>query len=143
MTRIIAYLLCVVAGIPEALCQPTVAGGANPYFYSGTGDGSLATNAALGIPAFDVAVDGAGNLYIAAGKSIRKVTPDGKISTVAGGGASIGEFVPATQAALWPTAIVADGTGNLFIADNAYGTSRIRMVDTKGAIATVAGGAAC
>jgi uncharacterized protein (TIGR03437 family) len=82
-------------------------------------------------------------LYIVAGTVIRKVTPDGKIATVAGGGTRIGEFVPAVQAALWPTAVAADAAGDLFIADTAYGTSRIRMVDTKGIITTVAGGAPC
>jgi uncharacterized protein (TIGR03437 family) len=120
-----------------------MAGGANPYYYSGSGDGGPATSAALGNPTYDATVDGAGNLYIVAGRLIRKVTPDGKIATVAGGGTSVGDYVPATQAELFPLAIVADSAGDLFIADTAFGNSRIRMVDTKGIITTIAGGAPC
>jgi uncharacterized protein (TIGR03437 family) len=136
------------AGLP-AFCQANgytmsaAAGGANPYYYSGTGDGGPATAAALGKPTYDVASDTAGNVYIATGSLIRKVTPDGKIATFAGGGSEVGDFVPATQAALAPTAVVADSSGNLFIADTAYGIYRIRMVDTKGVITTFAGGAPC
>lgn len=149
MRRIFALLSTFAAlGLP-AFCQANgytmsaAAGGANPYYYSGTGDGGSATAAALGKPAYDVASDAAGNLYIATGSVIRKVTPDGKISTFAGGGSEVGDFVPATQAALAPTALVADSSGNLFIADTAYGIYRIRMVDATGVITTNAGGAPC
>lgn len=149
MNRISIYLSGLALAILPALCQTngytisTAAGGANPYFYSGLGDGGPATGAALGKTAYDVAADGAGNLYILAGSVIRKVTPDGKIATVAGGGSSLDEFALATQAALSPIAIAADNAGDLLIADTAYGTSRIRMVDTKGIITTIAGGAPC
>jgi uncharacterized repeat protein (TIGR01451 family) len=88
-------------------------------------------------------VDSAGNLYIVAGSLIRKVTPAGIISTVAGGGESLGDYAPATQAALAATAIAVDSAGNLYIADNAFGTSRVRMVNAAGTISTVAGGAPC
>jgi uncharacterized repeat protein (TIGR01451 family) len=127
----------------------TVAGGVTPYYLAGTGDGSPATEAGLGSPAYDVAVDspgnpaGAGNLYIVAGSLIRKVTPSGIISTVAGGGEIVGDYVPATQAALAATAIAVDSMGNLYIADTAFGTSRIRMVNGAGTIVTVAGGQPC
>jgi len=121
----------------------TAAGGADPYFLSGTGDGGLATSAALGNPTYDVAVDGAGNLYIAAGGLIRKVTPGGTISTVAGGGQELGENVPALQAALSPTAIIVDSAGDILIADTAFGQYRVRKVDTTGTITTIAGGAPC
>ena len=103
----------------------------------------LANSAGLGNPCNDVALDGGGNLYIAAGKLIRKVSPSGIISTVAGGGSSVGDGVPATQAELSPTAIAVDTVGNLFVADSVFGTSRIRKVDAKGIITTVAGGAQC
>src|ERR1035441_65024 len=111
MNRILVCLIGLAAAIHSALCQSqgytiaTVAGGANPYFYSGLGAGGAATSAALGIPTYDVTSDGAGNLYIVAGSLIRKVTPAGVISTVAGGGSSVGDYVPATQADLYHTAI--------------------------------------
>src|ERR1035437_8758411 len=145
-------LLCligIVAMFVPASCWAqsytisTIAGGGNTYFYTGTGDGGQATSAGLGNPCIDVALDGGGNLYIAAGKLVRKVTPGGIISTVAGGGSSVGDGVPATQAELSPTAIAVDTVGNLFVADSVFGTSRIRKVDAKGIITTVAGGAQC
>jgi hypothetical protein len=147
-------LLCLMGA--TAVCVPpscwaqtytiaTVAGGANPYFLSGAGDGGQATSAALGTPCYDVAVDGSGNLYISAGGLIRKVTAaTGNISTIAGGGVSVGDGVPATQAALAPTAIAVDGSANIFIADTAFGIYRIRRIDaTTGIITTVAGGGPC
>jgi trimeric autotransporter adhesin len=121
----------------------TAAGGANPYYLAGTGDGGPATLAGLGDPSYDVAVDGMGNLYMIAGSLIRAVTPAGTISTVAGGGQGMGDYVPATQAALASTAIAVSSTGTLYIADTAFGTSRVRTVTGAGTIVTVAGGAPC
>jgi uncharacterized protein (TIGR03437 family) len=145
----LALLLGLATLLAPALCLAqgyaitTAAGGGNPYYFAGTGDGGNATSAGLGNPCYDVAVDGAGNLYIVAGSLIRKVTPAGIISTVAGGGSSVGDYVPATQADLSPTAIAVDTAGSLFIADSVFGTSRIRKVDSTGTITTVAGGAQC
>ena len=69
-----------------------------------------------------VAVDGAGNLFIAdtGNHRIRKVTPAGIISTVAGTGNEgfSGDGGPATAAQLRaPAGVAVDGAGNLFIAD--------------------------
>jgi uncharacterized protein (TIGR03437 family) len=139
----IAALLTPAFCVGQSFTISTVAGGANPYFYSGTGDGAPATGAGLANPCRGVAADGAGNLYIAAGALIRKVSPDGIVTTLAGGGSSVGEGVLATQAELSPVAIAADAAGNLYIADTAFGISRIRKVDTTGIINTVAGGAPC
>jgi uncharacterized protein (TIGR03437 family) len=121
----------------------TIAGGGNTYFYPGTGDGGQATSAGLGNPCNDVALDGGGNLYIAAGTLIRKVSPSGIISTVAGGGSNVGDGGQATDAELSPVAIAVDASANLYIADSTFGLFRIRKVDTKGVITTVAGGAEC
>src|ERR1700733_1407149 len=66
----------------------TVAGNATAGTPTGTdGDGGAATGANLSAPS-GVAVDGAGNLYIAdsGDNRVRKVTPAGVISTVAGNG---------------------------------------------------------
>ena len=146
---VLVFLTGVTAVLTPRLCQAqtytisTVAGGANPYFYSGTGDGGPATNAGLANPCTDVAADGAGNLYIASGTLVRKVTPDGNIATYAGGGTNPGEGIQATQAALAPVALATDSAGNLYIADTAFGIYRIRKVDIKGIVTTVAGGAPC
>lgn len=146
---ICALCLGLATLLAPAICDAqsykiaTVAGGGNPYYLAGTGDGGPATSAGLGTPSYDVAVDSSSNLYIVAGSLIRKVTPAGTISTVAGGGDSLGDYVPATQAALAATAIALDSAGNLYIADTAFSITRIRMVGSAGTIVTVAGGAPC
>jgi len=147
--NILGPLMAAAALLAPALCRAqeytitTAAGGANPYYFAGTGDGGQATSAGLANPCYDVAVDGAGNLYIVAGSLVRKVTTGGIISTVAGGGSSVGDYVLATEADLTPTAIAVDAAGDLFIADSSFGASRVRRVDTKGIISTVAGGSPC
>jgi hypothetical protein len=105
-----------------------------------SGDGGQASIAELNGPA-DVAFDAAGNMYIAdqINNLIRKVSPSGIITTVAGGGTSgLGDGGPATAAQLAaPTGVTLDAFGNIYIADQ-Y-TYRIRMVNTLGIITTVAG----
>ena len=116
----------------------TVAGNGGAGF---SGDGGAATNASLYNPN-GVAVDGAGNLFIADdyNQRIRKVDTNGIITTVAGDGSEwfSGDGGAATSATLaYPTAVAVDGAGNLFIAE--AGNSRIRKVNTSGIITTVAG----
>jgi len=119
----------------------TVAGGGSG------GDGGAATNASLSRPT-GVALDAAGDLYIADAISvrIRKVDRNGIITTVAGngvnqvlGGAYSGDGGAATNASLDdPSGVALDAAGDLYIADS--GNQRIRKVDTNGIISTVAGG---
>ena len=117
----------------------TTYAGDGAYGYSG--DGGPATSAMLAAPE-GVAVDTAGNLFIADSwnSNVRKVTPGGVISTVAGNGnpGYSGDGGPAASAMLnYPTGVAVDAAGNLFIAD--YGNDRIRMVTPSGIISTVAG----
>ena len=105
------------------------------------GDGGPARQATLSWPR-GVAVDGAGNLYIAdtGNGLIRKIDSTGTITTVAGGGGlgSGGDGGPATQAQLTaPEAVAVDGAGHLYIADRS--SNRVRKVDSTGTITTVAG----
>jgi sugar lactone lactonase YvrE len=112
----------------------TVAGGNGSGF---SGDNGPATSAQLYNP-IGVAVDAAGNLFIADmnNNRIREVS-NGVITTVAGGGSSLGDNGPATSAQMWgPTGVAIDTAGNLYIAD--WGNSRIRKV-SNGVITTVAG----
>ncbi|GAB4029185.1 NHL domain-containing protein [Spirosoma gilvum] len=111
--------------------------------YGFSGDGGQATSASLANAA-GVAVDGSGNLYIADSQNnrVRKVTPAGSITTVAGTGTAgfSGDGDQATSARLAnPTGVAVDGAGNLYIADQQ--NHRIRKVDALGIITTVAGSA--
>ncbi len=106
-----------------------------------SGDGGPVTSAQLSAPA-SVAVDAAGNLFVADTENnrIRKITPDGATSIVAGNGnrGFSGDGGSATSAQLYrPGAIAVDSAGNLFIADG--WNYRIRKVTPDGAISTVAG----
>lgn len=106
-----------------------------------SGDGGLATQAKLDTPD-GVAVDRLGNVYIADTQNfvVRKVDTSGKISTYAGNGADGygGDNGPALQARLSPIrGLAVDASGNLYIGDP--GNDRIRRVDPKGKITTVAG----
>ncbi|MGW4274092.1 NHL domain-containing protein [Streptomyces seoulensis] len=108
------------------------------------GDGGPAVSARLRGP-YGVAVDGEGNLYIADtdNNRIRKVTADGKISTVAGTGAKDfgGDGGPAASARLnTPVGVVVDSAGTLYISD--YHNHRVRKVTADGKISTVAGAGA-
>ncbi len=111
-----------------------------------SGDGGPAASASLSISrlvavtAVGLAVDASGNLYIPdqGNNRIRKVGPDGIISTVVGGGASFGDGGPAISARLnAPATVALDGAGNLYIADT--NNLRIRKVGADGIISTVAG----
>jgi hypothetical protein len=116
----------------------TVAGTGQRGF---TGDGGPAASAQLAAPN-GVAVDATGNLYIADfnNNRVRKVGPNGVITTVAGNGTSGygGDGGPATAASLrnpWDVVVASDGT--MYIADTF--NYRIRRVDPNGIISTYAG----
>jgi sugar lactone lactonase YvrE len=117
----------------------TVAAGNSRWGH--TGDGGPATNAQFRFP-YGLAVDGAGNLYIAdnGNNAVRRVSPAGVITAFAGTGleGSSGDGGPATSARLYrPWDVAVDAAGNVYIAD--AGNSRIRRVSPAGIITTVPG----
>ena len=128
----------------------TVAGNGNVCSSStaACGDGGAATSANLNTP-IDVAVDGAGNIYIAdmEDSRIRMVSAStGYISTVAGNGtwcsspsAACGDGGAATSANFaYVRSVALDSAGNLYVSD--YTDQRVRKVTAStGYISTVAG----
>jgi uncharacterized protein (TIGR03437 family) len=106
-----------------------------------TGDGGPAAAASL-VDCQGIAIDSAGNLYIADthDQRIRKISAAGIITTVAGTGANTfsGDAGQAVNAALsQPEGIAVDAQGDLYIADT--GNNRIRRVTSSGIITTIAG----
>jgi len=116
----------------------TVAGGGS----DATSENIQATDASLVFPT-GVAVDGSGNLYICESSPasvIRKVTPDGRINTVAGVLFSSGfnGDGPAQQTLLnAPNKVAVDAAGTLYICDQ--GNSLVRRVDLGGNLTTIMG----
>lgn len=116
----------------------TLAGNGSPGF---SGDGGPAAQAQLSVP-LGVCVDPAQNVYIndTGNKRIRKVTPSGTITTIAGTGAAVhgGDGGPALSASFVnPIRCVVDRNSNLYIADQ--GAHRVRRIDPAGNITTYAG----
>ncbi|MGD0778299.1 MAG: hypothetical protein ABSC05_36415 [Candidatus Solibacter sp.] len=104
-------------------------------------DGPAPTDTSLLSPR-NVAVDTAGNLYIAEfeGHRVRKLTPDGKISTVAGTGVAgwSGDGYRATAAQIdYPAGLAFDRAGALYLADS--GNNAVRKLYADGTIGTVLG----
>ena len=149
MARHWTRLLPIILAGPLLCCgQATITvfagtGGPPPINSASIGDGGPATKAFLAGPA-SLAVDDAGNIYIWEfdGYRVRKVTPAGIITTIAGNGTAgdAGDGGPATSAQLGlgvHAGLAVDSAGNVYIADTS--NHRIRKVDTLGKISTVAG----
>lgn len=123
---------------PDGIITTVAGNGRSGY----EGDGGPATEASLQSPN-GIFVDNNGVLYIAdlGNSCVRRVDPDGTITTVAGTGTAdwSGDGGPATDAQLdRPSGVFVDSAGNLFIADTR--NKRVRKVDSQGIIQTVAGG---
>lgn len=88
-----------------------------------------------------ITIDASGNLYVTdeGNHSIRKITLDGTVSTIAGNG-QVGytDGDKFTARFYSPRGITADASGNLFVVDG--GSNRIRKIAPQGIVSTIAGG---
>ena len=115
---------------------------------SGTQSFSVAGGPALEVSFYDprrIALDSTGNIYFTDAISVRKLTPDGMVSTIAGNGAplcnaqlEVGDGGLGTAGCVaGPIGIAVDTSGNVYLSESL--TNRIRRVDTQGIITTFAG----
>lgn len=86
-----------------------------------------------------LALDGAGNLYVAdtGNHAIRKVSPEGLVSTLVGGAPGFADGKPARARLNGPTGLAVDAVGNVYVADT--GNHAIRLVSPLGEVSTLAG----
>lgn len=118
-----------------------------------TSDGVVTTFAGTGIPGFDdgdraqatfnhpygLAMDGNGNLYVGdvQNHAIRKISPDGMVSTLAGGNPGFSDRDGTVARFNHPHGVAVDAEQNVYVAD-AY-NNRIRKIQPDGAVSTLAG----
>lgn len=88
-----------------------------------------------------LAIDAGGNIYVAdtGTSTIRKITPSGRVTILAGIPGAVGSTDGARATARFnePSGVAVDGSGNVFVADT--GNSTIRMISSAGVVTTVAG----
>jgi uncharacterized protein (TIGR03437 family) len=136
LTLYVADASGTVRSYSAAMAWQTVTGTGEAGY---AGDGGPAPAAQLAAP-HDLAVDLAGDLFIADAVRVREINLRQTISTVAGDAylRAVGDGGPALKALLnRPAAVALDFKGNLYIADT--GTARLRRVTAAGTMETLAG----
>ncbi|MDB5762915.1 MAG: repeat containing protein [Herminiimonas sp.] len=128
------YLNYTIRKITPAGVVTTFAGKSG---MAGSADG-IGEAARFGGP-FGIAADNAGNLYVTDLNAIRKITPAGAVSTLAGSANTAGSSDGSGAAARFnnPAGIAADASGNVYIAD--FLNNIIRKITPAGTVTTLAG----
>ena len=121
---------------PTGVVTTLAGGGGSGYNGSGSVDGT-GTAASFNSPK-GVAVDSIGNIYVAdtGNNKIRKITPAGVVTTLAGSGAEGStDGTGANSSFSWPSSVTVDSSGNVYVADS--GNSKIRIISPAGVVTTI------
>ena len=129
-----ALISCSTAGsYPTESWEVSTLAGSTVGFRDGTG-----TSAQFSYPS-GVAVDAEGNVYVADGVNhrIRKITPEGLVSTLAGSTEGFRDGSGTSAQFDRPAGVEVDAVGNVYVAD--YGNNLIRKITSEGLVSTLAG----
>ena len=136
--------LSIVGAIAVGLC---LSANAQSYTfttfagYAGYGSSDGTGSAAQFADPYGVAVDNAGNVYVAdsSNSTIRKITPAGVVTTLAGLAGSSGSADGTGSAArfYYPTGVTVDNAGSVYVGD--YQNHTIRKITAGGVVTTLAG----
>ena len=142
----VALSVCLLTPLAALRAQSVYTAPYTFTTFAGTGgrtgnDSGTGANARFTSP-FGVATDVAGNVFVAdnVSSTIRRITPAGEVSTMAGSPGQTGNVDGTGAAARFsnPSGLVVDGNGNVFVADNSNHT--IRRITPAGVVTTFAGG---
>lgn len=133
--------VCVADLIDASILSVDLAGVVTTWAGSGSAGATDASGTAASFhDPRGVAVDASGNAYVAdtTNNRIRKVSPAGVVTTLAGSGSAGSTDGTGTAASFnSPYGVAVDAAGNVFVAD--FFNNRIRMVDSTGVVTTLAG----
>jgi len=125
---------CTIRKITPSGVVTTLAGkDGESFFVDATG-----TEARFVCP-WGIAVDSSGNVYVSDANTIRKITPDSVVTTLAGTAGGYGSFDGTGSAAQFSTleGLAVDGNGNIYAADSLNDT--VRKITPDGVVTTLAG----
>ena len=129
-----ALISCPTSGsYPAKSWEVSTLAGSTVGFRDGSG-----TSAQFSYPS-DVALDAEGNVYVADSNNnrIRKISPEGLVSTLAGGAVGFRDGDGRLAQFSYPSGVALDAEGNVYVADS--NNNRTRKISPEGLVSTLAG----